>query len=163
MVTPLKPGDVGFAAQTDASSRSSLTEKYDIKPDRPLLGAVSDGRGEDPDAIATQPSVFDEPGWEAYAPPPRYENAHVCRPRASPPSCLAAVLTRQRFDPDHRWTWREERKLVRKIDLRIFVWACVMFFGLELDRSNIQQAKCGQCSVFAADAAAPPISCRAFG
>ena len=96
MVTPLGPADLGFAAQTDASSRSSLTEKYDLKPDRPLLGAVSDGHRQDPDAIATQPSVFDEPGWESYAPGPEYENAH-------------------RFDPDHRWTWREERKLVRKV------------------------------------------------
>ena len=96
MVTPLGPADLGFAAQTDASSRSSLTEKYDLKPDRPLLGAVSDGHRQDPDAIATQPSVFDEPGWEHYAPGPEYENVH-------------------RFDPDHRWTWREERKLVRKV------------------------------------------------
>ena len=95
MVTPLRPGDLGFAAQTDASSRSSLSDKYE-KPERPLLGAVSDGHRQDPDAIATQPSVFDEPGWESYAPGPEYENAH-------------------RFDPDHRWTWREERKLVRKV------------------------------------------------
>ncbi|EIN13829.1 MFS general substrate transporter, partial [Punctularia strigosozonata HHB-11173 SS5] len=76
----------------------------------------------DLDAVATQPSVFDDPQTlEAYRPPAVYENAH-------------------RFDPSARWTWREERKLVRKIDWRIMVWTFIMFFSLEFDRSNISQA-----------------------
>ncbi|KAH9931993.1 MFS general substrate transporter [Epithele typhae] len=65
------------------------------------------------DSIATQPSV--------YRPPPTWENTH-------------------RFDPLARWTWREEYRLVRKIDCLIAAWACVMFFSLDLDRSNISQA-----------------------
>jgi hypothetical protein len=39
-----------------------------------------------------------------------------------------------------RWTWREEVKVIRKIDLRIMLWACFMFMSLQLDRANIGQA-----------------------
>ncbi|KAH8992482.1 MFS general substrate transporter [Lactarius akahatsu] len=118
----------------DRGSASGST-RVSLKDDPPLLTLPSDDnrplkqRGfwwrsvkHDPDAIATQPSVFDDPiTLELYRPPPSYENTH-------------------RFDPNARWTWREEKRVVRKIDFRIMLWTFVMFSALDLDRGNVSQA-----------------------
>lgn len=45
-----------------------------------------------------------------------------------------------RYDPKAAWTEQEENKVIRKIDGRIMVWVCIMFFALQLDRGNISQA-----------------------
>ncbi len=47
---------------------------------------------------------------------------------------------RHEFDPNAEWTEKEEKKLVRKLDLRVCLWACIMFFALQLDRGNLSQA-----------------------
>lgn len=92
------------------------------------------------DQVATQPSIYDDPQLAKYFQPhPKYENLH-------------------RFDPSERWTWREElvrnlapsmftrkhtknsQKVLNRIDLKITIWACIAFFGLDLGRGNLSQA-----------------------
>ncbi|KAF4563801.1 MFS transporter superfamily protein [Pleurotus pulmonarius] len=81
-------------------------------------------RGEkiDLDSIATRRSVYDDPALAPhYLPKKEYENLH-------------------RFDPKVRWTVREERTLVRKIDWKVMLWAAISFSALNLDRGNLSQA-----------------------
>ncbi|KAF2420212.1 MFS general substrate transporter [Tothia fuscella] len=47
------------------------------------------------------------------------------------------------FDAELTWTEEEEKKLIRKLDWRVCLWACVMFFSLQIDRGNNQQAVSG--------------------
>lgn len=47
---------------------------------------------------------------------------------------------RHAFDPALTWSRREEADLVRKLDWKVCLWACVMFFGLQVDRNNLGQA-----------------------
>lgn len=47
---------------------------------------------------------------------------------------------RAAFDPDFEWTAEEEKKLVRKLDIRVALTACVLFVGLQTDRGNLAQA-----------------------
>ncbi|KAF9444379.1 allantoate permease [Macrolepiota fuliginosa MF-IS2] len=76
----------------------------------------------DIDSIATRRSVFDDPKLAKYYwPKPEYENLH-------------------RFDVSARWTHREERAIVRKIDWRVMLWAAISFASLNLDRNNLSQA-----------------------
>ncbi|OLN92096.1 putative transporter YIL166C-like protein 1 [Colletotrichum chlorophyti] len=76
----------------------------------------------DATAIATLPSVYDDPALAPqYQPQKTWENIH-------------------RFNPEARWTWAEENEVIRRTDWRIMLWACMMFIGLEIDRANLSQA-----------------------
>jgi hypothetical protein len=92
----------------ERTARSRTTEVY---PSIPPLGAPAAekrfwfqrNKTYDPHAVATQPSVFDDPDTlKEYQPPDSWENIH-------------------RFNPLARWTWGEEHKLIRKIDWKIMV------------------------------------------
>ena len=75
-----------------------------------------------PEAVATQRSVFDDPALAPYfRPRDDYENLRA-------------------FDPDERWTWAEELPSIRRLDWRVTAWACVAFFALDMPRGNINQA-----------------------
>lgn len=39
---------------------------------------------------------------------------------------------RHRFDPHASWSIEEERRVVRKTDLRLLTWLCLMMFGLQV-------------------------------
>lgn len=76
----------------------------------------------DPNAIATRRSVFDDPVLaKHYWPTEKYENLH-------------------RFDVNARWTYAEEKAIVRKIDWKVLGWAAISFSALNLDRNNLSQA-----------------------
>ncbi|KAG9245898.1 major facilitator superfamily domain-containing protein [Calycina marina] len=47
---------------------------------------------------------------------------------------------KHRWDPTATWTPQEEAALVRKTDLYLLSWVCLMFFGLQLDRGNLSNA-----------------------
>ncbi|KIX10472.1 uncharacterized protein Z518_01555 [Rhinocladiella mackenziei CBS 650.93] len=47
---------------------------------------------------------------------------------------------RHRFDPSTQWDASTEKKLVRKLDIRIMVWVWIMFSSLDLIRRNINRA-----------------------
>ncbi|ETI23128.1 hypothetical protein G647_04925 [Cladophialophora carrionii CBS 160.54] len=55
-----------------------------------------------------------------------YENAHY--------------EGRHRFDPSFTWSATEEKRLKRKIDIRIMAWCWMMFLALDLNRRNINRA-----------------------
>lgn len=45
-----------------------------------------------------------------------------------------------RYDPKATWTPAAENAVRRKVDWRIMLWACIMFWSLQIDRGNIKQA-----------------------
>lgn len=47
---------------------------------------------------------------------------------------------RHRYDPKAAWTLEEEKALIRRLDIRVCAYCCLMFFCLQLDRGNISQA-----------------------
>ncbi|KAK7202803.1 major facilitator superfamily domain-containing protein [Myxozyma melibiosi] len=51
----------------------------------------------------------------------------------------AALIDAKIKNGEPAWTEEEEKKVRFKTDVRVMILACVMFFSLDLDRSNIQQ------------------------
>ncbi|KAF2872838.1 major facilitator superfamily domain-containing protein [Massariosphaeria phaeospora] len=131
IISTTLPGEKTFVSPSIRSTDSSnaakreLVERAPLRADAPPPSITSLWRRRpkvDPNAIATQPSVYDDPDQAKYFQPlATYENIH-------------------RFDPSERWTWAEEKAVLKKIEWRIAAWAAIAFFALDLDRSNISQA-----------------------
>ncbi|KAF3065026.1 hypothetical protein GL218_01211 [Daldinia childiae] len=83
------------------------------------ITSEGDEYGSTDDHVFSDPSVAEY--WRAKYEKASYENRH-------------------RFDPEYKWTAEEERRLVRKIDGRIMVWAWLMFCALDMHRRNINRA-----------------------
>ncbi|KAG8763653.1 hypothetical protein FRC11_014630 [Ceratobasidium sp. 423] len=79
------------------------------------------------DAGLTQPLVGNEELWRSTRPHDNYEASRF----------LKGI---HRWDPAATWDQEEEKALVRKIDIRLMTWLCLMFFGLQMDRGNIGNA-----------------------
>lgn len=87
-----------------------LAESEDSSVSHVLWPWISSNKNNDLDSIATARSVFDDPDLAPhYAPKPEYENAH-------------------RYDPDERWTYREENAVCRAIDWKN--WSCSLLSTL---------------------------------
>lgn len=48
--------------------------------------------------------------------------------------------SRLAFDPEFEWEPEEEKKVLRILDWRVALSACIMFIGLQIDRGNLAQA-----------------------
>ncbi|QPG73891.1 hypothetical protein FOA43_001206 [Brettanomyces nanus] len=44
------------------------------------------------------------------------------------------------FDPEFEWTPQEEKRLIRKLDFKVFCWVFIMFCALDLVRRNVTRA-----------------------
>ena len=44
------------------------------------------------------------------------------------------------FDPLYEWSRSEEQEVIKILDFRVALMACIMFAGLQIDRGNLGQA-----------------------
>ncbi|OAK93412.1 MFS general substrate transporter [Phaeosphaeriaceae sp. SRC1lsM3a] len=88
---------------------------------------------EDIEAVASRRASEDANSLKAPTKVGREELADVVRPHDS-------YEGGHRYDPTASWSTEEERRVVRKTDLRLLVWLCLMMLVLQLDRGNVSNA-----------------------
>ncbi|KAK7998454.1 F-box domain-containing protein [Apiospora arundinis] len=105
--------------------QAGLPAAVDIESTSKVLGIHSSQHSDSEAEESHGPNPFRDPEsavhWKQAYEDSQYECRHV-------------------FDPTAVWTAEEERAVIRKVDWRVCLWACVMFFGLQVDRGNLVQA-----------------------
>ncbi|OIW27618.1 MFS general substrate transporter [Coniochaeta ligniaria NRRL 30616] len=114
----IEPAHKSAIPSTGDEKKLAVSSSNSTSVDERAGGDVA-GYGSSDEHIFSDPSLAEY--WRGVYEKARYENRH-------------------RFDPEYKWTAEEEKKLVRKIDVRIMVWAWVMFLALDLHRRNINRA-----------------------
>lgn len=115
-----------FGFLKDVTGVSSPASVYQVSLTEELVGGGGTNLKDDASNYGSTPDhVFSDPAIAAYW-ADVYERA--------------GYENRHRFDPSFEWGASEERKLVRKMDLRIVFWAWIMFCSLDLHRKNINRA-----------------------
>ncbi|CZR59453.1 probable permease of the major facilitator superfamily [Phialocephala subalpina] len=112
----------GLATSDSDSGRITPRDTFDTKGTKSQADVIaesvdtdrdlSDNPFSDPDIAAHYAALYEKS---------QYECRHV-------------------FDPTLAWSAEEEKKLVRKLDWHVCLWACTMFFALQVDRGNLSQA-----------------------
>ncbi|KAB5576337.1 major facilitator superfamily domain-containing protein [Coniochaeta sp. 2T2.1] len=112
-----KVEEVGYTATQDSDGTGDLKRDHGQ--------AASELSGSDESGAAWGKNPFEDPvvaeHWRTVYENNKYECRHV-------------------FDPTLTWSEEEEKRLIRKLDWRVCLWACVMFFALQVDRGNLAQA-----------------------
>ncbi|POS71379.1 hypothetical protein DHEL01_v210228 [Diaporthe helianthi] len=117
-VPPIQTGDPVAGTFVDDDIGDPLSRKAEIKE------FMEDSGPEDSyDAHSRNPFLDEAVAehWRQVYDESQYECRHV-------------------FDPTLTWTEEEEKAIIRKLDWRVCLWACIMFFGLQVDRGNLVQA-----------------------
>ncbi|KAF8002579.1 hypothetical protein HF325_003544 [Metschnikowia pulcherrima] len=112
-------GFIGVKRKPSCRGSTSFDRKDDSNVDSTSLASFA----EKPISAKTNP--FEDPVVEDY-----YRQLY----ESSGYECRAA------FDPDLEWTEDEEKALRRKLMYRVTLTSAILFFGLQVDRSNLSQA-----------------------
>ncbi|KAK0524227.1 hypothetical protein OC835_005995 [Tilletia horrida] len=121
-----KERDEHQGRSSTSSNRDDLVEPENEAAPYRLVDAFRFGssrrRRYDPDSIATVRTAFDDEKLEPhYRPPPEWENT-------------------KNYDPNFRWTHREQDEVTRVLDKRVLFYAMAFFAILNIDRNNTQAA-----------------------
>ncbi|CAI4217779.1 unnamed protein product [Parascedosporium putredinis] len=126
---PLLDLDPNEGRRSSVSSGAERRHSYDTlsKPAKYAISETSVGYGSDEEFLGYggTPNPFLLPGasehWREVYEKSEYECRHV-------------------FDPDMTWSPAEEKRIIQKLDWHVCLWACTMFFALQVDRGNLTQA-----------------------